>query len=219
VSLIDCPECGRQISTAAIACPGCGYPAAQAFAPPPRARTGPTLAAVAALALLGIGGATWMGVGPFHALRHHHFHGRHHERTVEVIRVEAPAMHVPPPPEVVVAPPLVRTLELSDVDLPPELMNQAEVMRTMQRAYPPLLRDAGVEGQAVVRFRVLPDGRVDAGSVSIEHATHDAFGLAALRVAHRMRFRPAELDGAAVSAWVALPLSFQPMGDNAVEVF
>ena len=26
VALIDCPECGRQISTAAEACPGCGHP-------------------------------------------------------------------------------------------------------------------------------------------------------------------------------------------------
>jgi hypothetical protein len=26
VALIDCPECGRQISTTAEACPGCGHP-------------------------------------------------------------------------------------------------------------------------------------------------------------------------------------------------
>lgn len=26
MALIDCPECGRQISTAAEACPGCGHP-------------------------------------------------------------------------------------------------------------------------------------------------------------------------------------------------
>jgi TonB family protein len=219
VSLIDCPECGRQISSAAFACPGCGYPAAQAFAPPPRPRTWPTYAAAAALALFALGGAIRMGVGPFHHVRHHLFHGRHHEHHVEVIRVESSDMHVPPPPEVVVAAPLVRTLELSDVDVPPELANPAEVMRMMRRAYPPLMRDAGVEGMATVRFRVLPDGRVDAGSVSIEHATHDAFGLAAIQVAQRMRFRPAKLDGGAVSAWVTMPLSFQPSGDNVVEVF
>jgi hypothetical protein len=28
VALTDCPECGRQISTLAAACPHCGYPAA-----------------------------------------------------------------------------------------------------------------------------------------------------------------------------------------------
>ena len=28
MALIDCPECGRQVSTAATACPSCGYPVA-----------------------------------------------------------------------------------------------------------------------------------------------------------------------------------------------
>ncbi|HTS16985.1 MAG TPA: PH domain-containing protein [Verrucomicrobiae bacterium] len=28
MALIDCPECGRQVSTAAAACPSCGYPVA-----------------------------------------------------------------------------------------------------------------------------------------------------------------------------------------------
>lgn len=33
--LLDCPECGRQISTAATACPACGYPLAIKAGPPP----------------------------------------------------------------------------------------------------------------------------------------------------------------------------------------
>ena len=40
MSLIPCPECGRQISTVAEACPGCGYPI-QAR-PSPQTPTGPT---------------------------------------------------------------------------------------------------------------------------------------------------------------------------------
>jgi membrane protein YdbS with pleckstrin-like domain len=28
MALIDCPECGKQVSTAAVACPQCGYPVA-----------------------------------------------------------------------------------------------------------------------------------------------------------------------------------------------
>lgn len=216
MSLIECPECGRQISTAAIACPGCGYPAAQTYAPSCSRRH--TFAAAAALALAIAGGAMWLGVSPFSHLRHlFHGHGHHHEH-VEVVRVVAPPM-VLPPPEIVVSPPVVRTLELSDVDVAPELMNSAEVARMMQRAYPPLMRDAGVEGQATVRFRVLPDGRVDAGSLSIEQATHDAFGLAAMRVASRMRFRPGRLDGEPVSTWMTMPLSFLPTGEATVEIF
>ncbi len=29
MALINCPECGRQVSTAAKACPGCGFPVAE----------------------------------------------------------------------------------------------------------------------------------------------------------------------------------------------
>src|SRR5687767_13614695 len=29
MALINCPECGRQVSTAAAACPACGFPVAQ----------------------------------------------------------------------------------------------------------------------------------------------------------------------------------------------
>ncbi len=32
MALIDCPECGRQVSTAAAACPYCGYPVAAEMA-------------------------------------------------------------------------------------------------------------------------------------------------------------------------------------------
>jgi uncharacterized membrane protein YdbT with pleckstrin-like domain len=29
MALINCPECGKQVSTAAVACPSCGYPVAE----------------------------------------------------------------------------------------------------------------------------------------------------------------------------------------------
>jgi uncharacterized membrane protein YdbT with pleckstrin-like domain len=32
MALITCPECGKQVSTEASACPGCGYPVAQRLA-------------------------------------------------------------------------------------------------------------------------------------------------------------------------------------------
>jgi hypothetical protein len=35
--LIDCPECGKQVSTAAHACPVCGYPVAEKLAADPEA--------------------------------------------------------------------------------------------------------------------------------------------------------------------------------------
>jgi membrane protein YdbS with pleckstrin-like domain len=33
MALIDCPECGRQVSTAAATCPACGYPVASSHQP------------------------------------------------------------------------------------------------------------------------------------------------------------------------------------------
>ena len=37
MALINCPECGKQVSTEAQACPACGYPIAEKQAPTPAA--------------------------------------------------------------------------------------------------------------------------------------------------------------------------------------
>lgn len=100
------------------------------------------------------------------------------------------------------------TYDLAEVDERPELTNRSEVDRLMQRNYPPLLRDAGIAGQVTLRFRVNEDGRVDAESIAVENASHDAFGDAARRVVERMRFRPATVGGRAVRVWVTLPITF-----------
>jgi membrane protein YdbS with pleckstrin-like domain len=45
MALINCPECGRQVSTAARACPACGFPVAEKVVPaaaePPGERAAP----------------------------------------------------------------------------------------------------------------------------------------------------------------------------------
>src|SRR5262245_9112134 len=46
MALIDCPECGRQVSTAAQACPSCGFPLAAQRAQPATARDDEVLAEV-----------------------------------------------------------------------------------------------------------------------------------------------------------------------------
>ncbi|HEX8903847.1 MAG TPA: TonB family protein [Longimicrobiaceae bacterium] len=106
-------------------------------------------------------------------------------------------------------PPDEGTYELSAVEEQPDLSNRAEVIRQISRNYPPLLRDAGVTGEVVLRMRVLADGHVDPESISIESSTHDAFADAAKRVVERMRFRPAKVGGKAVKVWVTLPVTFQ----------
>jgi periplasmic protein TonB len=109
-------------------------------------------------------------------------------------------------------PPAEGTYELSAVEELPDLSNRSQVQRSIERNYPPLLRDAGVTGQVLLRFRVNEDGSVDPGSISIESTTHDAFGDAAKRVIERARFRPARVGGRAVKVWVTLPVNFQLAG-------
>lgn len=49
VALVECPDCGRQVSRHAVACPGCGRP----IASPQRASTRPAAAATTAAAVHG----------------------------------------------------------------------------------------------------------------------------------------------------------------------
>jgi TonB family protein len=101
--------------------------------------------------------------------------------------------------------------DLSQVETQPSLANAADVQHSIVREYPRLLRDAGVSGTATLRMRVLPDGRVDRGSVRVENTTHDAFSRAAVAVAAMMRFTPARLNGEPVPVWVTLPVTFEVM--------
>jgi len=106
-------------------------------------------------------------------------------------------------------PPDEGTYEMTAVEELPELSNRNDVARQISRNYPPLLRDAGVNGQVTIRMRVMSDGRVDPESIQVENATHEAFGDAARKVVERMRFRPAKVGGRPVNVWVTLPVTFQ----------
>lgn len=112
-------------------------------------------------------------------------------------------------------PPSDTVFTTAEVDELPRFLNREEFAALLQRSYPPLLRDAGVTGQAVLQFRVGSDGAVDPASVRVTEATHDAFARAAAGVAGRMRFRPARREGRPVSVHVELPITFaleQPPG-------
>jgi TonB family protein len=120
-----------------------------------------------------------------------------------------------PPPEGLVTGPSTRearTYEASEVDLPPEAVNIPELMRALLRAYPPLLRDAGTGGTVVLRFRVLEDGRVDAGAVTVLHSAHEALAAPTVRWLPVLHFRPARVRGRPVRAWVELPVTYEMRG-------
>lgn len=89
----------------------------------------------------------------------------------------------------------------------PQLENLAEIQDLMEREYPPLLRDAGIGGNANVWSLVGADGTVLRTQVT-QGTGHPELDEAALRVASAMRFSPAINGGDAAPVWVSLPIAF-----------
>ena len=75
-------------------------------------------------------------------------------------------------------------------------------------AYPDILRQAGVEGEALVSFVVDTAGRVEIGSFKVIRVTHDLFAGAVKNALPRMRFIPAEVGSTKVRQLVQQPYSF-----------
>lgn len=96
-----------------------------------------------------------------------------------------------------------------NVSVLPELASRPEAERMLQRAYPALLRDAGITGRTVVMLIIDREGKVEPGSVSVQATTHDAFREAAIRAAEKFRFRPARLNGNAVPVIISLPIEWR----------
>lgn len=78
--------------------------------------------------------------------------------------------------------------------------------RTLERNYPPVLRDSRVSGRVVVQLIVDENGRPVAGSAQVLEASHPAFGEATLRAIDRFRFRPARMGGTPVPVRVTIPI-------------
>lgn len=74
--------------------------------------------------------------------------------------------------------------------------------------YPDILRQAGVEGEALVSFVVDTTGRADVSSFKVIRATHDLFATAVKNALPRMRFIPAEVGDKKVRQLVQQPFSF-----------
>ena len=90
----------------------------------------------------------------------------------------------------------------------PNLENSSEISRALVRHYPPLLRDAGIEGTVNVWFFIDEQGRVQNTRIA-KSSGYDAFDQAALQVADIMEFTPAYNRDQRVPVWVAIPISFE----------
>ncbi|MHB1169477.1 MAG: M56 family metallopeptidase [Longimicrobiales bacterium] len=90
----------------------------------------------------------------------------------------------------------------------PELVNRTEVAKALEANYPPLLRDAGIGGEALVWFFIDRTGTVARAAIN-RSAGYPALDSAALDVARMMQFTPAKNQAEPVSVWVAIPIVFK----------
>lgn len=120
---------------------------------------------------------------------------------------ENPVEDLPPPPEEE-----QRDLSAAPTFTPftvaPQIMNRQEVVRAMEREYPPLLRDAGIGGTVNVYFFIDEDGRVQDFRID-ESSGHQALDEAALAVADVYQFSAALNRDKKVPVWVSFPITFQ----------
>ena len=122
--------------------------------------------------------------------------------TFESVSVE----DLPPPPDEVETD-ISAAPVFTPYTVKPDYTNGAEVMRALEREYPPLLRDAGIGGTTLVWFFIDEQGIVRNQQVQ-ESSGHPALDEAALRVAPVFKFPPALNRDKAVPVWVQLPITF-----------
>lgn len=117
-----------------------------------------------------------------------------------------PVEELPPPPEATETD-ISAAPTFTPFTVRPDLKNTNEVRRALEREYPPLLRDAGIGGTAVVWFFIDENGRVLRTQVN-QSSGHQALDNAALKVADIMEFTPALNRDKRVKVWVQFPISF-----------
>jgi protein TonB len=89
------------------------------------------------------------------------------------------------------------------VDRAPRLIGRAE-----EPAYPPSLRDAGIQGRVVAQFVVDTMGRAELDGLQFIDATYPSFAESVRRVLAHYRFAPGELAGHRVRTRVQIPFAF-----------
>lgn len=98
--------------------------------------------------------------------------------------------------------------DFTPMTLRPQLRNDREIARLLERHYPPTLRDAGIGGTVRVWFFIDVDGRVQDTRID-ESSGFGTLDRAALQVADRMEFTPAFNRDDPVAVWVSIAITFE----------
>jgi protein TonB len=118
-----------------------------------------------------------------------------------------PIEMLPAPPTATASEDISKAPTFTPFTVEPRLRNADEVQRTLQRNYPPLLRDAGIGGKATVWFFIDESGKVIKTQLN-QTSGYDALDEAALKVASIMQFSPALNRDKKVQVWVSIPIAF-----------
>jgi len=120
---------------------------------------------------------------------------------------ENPIEDLPPPPDEAETD-LSAAPTFTPFTVAPSILNRNDVVRAMEREYPPLLRDAGIGGQVRVYFFIDEQGSVQDYRID-QTSGHQALDDAALAVADVYRFSAALNRDKKVPVWVSFPITFQ----------
>ena len=118
-----------------------------------------------------------------------------------------PVEELPPPPDEEAAD-ISAAPTFTPFTVRPDLTNEREVQRALEREYPPILRDAGIGGTVQVHFFIDEEGAVQRTLVA-QTSGHASLDEAALRVANVFQFTPALNLDKVVPVWIAIPITFQ----------
>ncbi|WP_420634351.1 energy transducer TonB [Candidatus Palauibacter sp.] len=113
----------------------------------------------------------------------------------------------PPPPAPAAADPANRPTVIP-YDTNPVLLNQAEVLRVLEREYPRTLKEAGIEGRVELWLYLTEDGIVEKVEIKTSSG-NPLLDEAARKVAPTMTFSPAMNRDRVTAVWVSQWVTFQ----------
>ena len=97
--------------------------------------------------------------------------------------------------------------ELAQVEVAPRPLNAEEMAAALYSAYPPHLREAGINGSVVVSMVIGPDGQPR--ELQVISATDTAFAAPTVTVVSQLRFSPAQVGGQAVPVRLVAPIGWE----------
>lgn len=116
-----------------------------------------------------------------------------------------PVENLPPPPKSGGSP--ADRPSFIPYDTPPKLLNTEEIKDLLVKEYPPQLEEAGVNSRVELWIYVDRDGRVENAQVKTSSGNAQVDD-AALRIADKMRFKPAMNRDKRTDVWVSQWIQF-----------